>query len=388
MSTYDFNQLIPRQHTDSIKWQLYGENVLPLWVADTDFRSPEAVIDALQQRIAHGVFGYGMDRPELLDVICQRMADLYNWQVAPKDIVLLSGLVSGLNITCRAVGQAGNDVLVQSPVYPPFLTAPVNQDRHVQVVPLMPIQKGQYLTYDIDFDQLEATITPKTNLFLLCHPHNPIGRSFTINELEQLATLCAKHQIVICSDEIHADLLLDGQTHTPMAAINPEIANNCISLFAPSKTYNIAGLGFSFAIIQNPQLKRQFEKAAAGIVPYPNILGVEAALAAYQKGETWLQNLLHYLRDNRDFAVNYLTENLPDIKVTHPEATYLAWLDCRDTSIAANPYDFFLKQASVALNDGKSFGAGGEGFVRLNFGCPRNTLEQALNQMHQAYQQL
>ncbi|MDS4029412.1 MAG: PatB family C-S lyase [Candidatus Contendobacter sp.] len=380
---YDFDRAPDRHGTDSLKWQRYG-NALPLWVADMDFVSPEPVLAALHERVAHGVFGYGAPPEALTETICARMNALYRWTVTPEQIVHLPGLVCGLNVACRAVGEPGDAVLVQTPVYPPFLTAPGYQGRELVTAELTAAIRDGRLYYGFDDTTFEATIGPRTQLFILCHPHNPVGRTFTRAELQRLAAICERHDLTICSDEIHCDLLLDGRRHVPLATLAPEIAQRCITLMAPSKTFNIAGLGASFAIIQNPELRRRFKQAMRGIVPDANILGLRAALAAYRHGDDWLRELLVYLTANRDYVVEYVARHLPGVRVTVPEATYLAWLDCRDVDLSGNPHEFLLRKAGVALNDGATFGPGGDGFVRLNFGCPRDRLAEGLERMRAA----
>jgi cystathionine beta-lyase len=380
---YDFDRVPHRRHTDSLKWHRYG-NALPLWVADMDFPAPEPVLAALHERVAQGVFGYGAPPDKLTDVLCARMADLYRWTVTPEQIVYLPGLVCGLNIVCRAIGQPGDEVLVQTPVYPPFLSAPSNQERQLVTAELTAEYRDGRLYYTFDDDAFAAAIGPRTRLFILCHPHNPVGRVFTVDELTRLADCCERYDLTVCSDEIHCDLLLDGRRHTPLAALSPDIARRCITLMAPSKTFNIPGLGASFAIIQNPELRRRFKQALRGIVPDVNILGLTAALAAYQHGGDWLRELLPYLAANRDYVADFVTRHLPGVRVTVPEATYLAWLDCREAGISGNPHEFFLQQAGVALNDGATFGPGGEGFVRLNFACSRALLAEGLERMRAA----
>jgi len=380
---YDFDQPVVRAGTDSLKWQRYGA-ALPLWVADMDFSAPEPVLTALQQRIAHGVFGYGAPPDQLTETICARLADRYRWSVTPDQIVYLPGLVCGLNVVCRAIGEPGDAVLVQTPVYPPFLSAPVDQDRQLITAELNAELRAGRLYYTFDDAAFVAKISLKTRLFILCHPHNPVGRSFDRDELTRLAALCEQHDLIICSDEIHCDLLLDGRQHIPLATLAPEIAQRCITLMAPSKTFNIAGLGASFAIIQNPELRQRFKHAMRGIVPDVNLLALTAALAAYQYGSDWLRELLIYLAANRDYLLDDVDRHLPDMRITVPEATYLAWLDCRNAGIIGNPHSWFLNQARVALNDGATFGPGGEGFVRLNFGCPRTTLIAGLERIRHA----
>lgn len=377
---YDFDRPSSRRHTDSLKWQRYGD-ALPLWVADMDFPAPEPVLTALHERIAHGVFGYGAPPDALTEILCARIADLYRWTVTPEQIVYLPGLVCGLNVVCRAIGEPGDDVIVQTPVYPPFLSAPGHQERQLVAAELTAEFRDGRLYYTFDDAAFAAAITPRTRLFILCHPHNPVGRAFNEEELTQLAALCERHDLTVCSDEIHCDLLLDGRRHTPFAALNPDIAQRCVTLMAPSKTFNIPGLGASFAIIQNPELRRRCQRALRGIVPDVNILGLVAAQAAYQYGDDWLQELRTYLAANRDYVVDFIGHRLPGVRATVPEATYLAWLDCRESGIPGNPHAFFLQQAGVALNDGAMFGPGGDGFVRLNFGCPRALLAEGLERM-------
>lgn len=378
--SYDFDRQIERRGTDSAKWSYFPADVLPMWVADMDFASPPPIIEALAARVQQGVFGYGMESKTLKQTLVERMERLYGWTVKPDDIVYLPGLVSGLNIVSRAVGERGDGVLINTPVYGPFLTAPVNQYRTLQSAPLNVAQTGRRLHYELNMDGLAAAVQPHTKLFLLCNPHNPVGRAFTHAELSEIAAFCVSHDLVICSDEIHCDLLLDGTQHIPIASLSPEIAQRTITLMAPSKTFNIPGLGASFAVVQNPTLRKQVEAAMAGIVPHVNILGMAAAEAAYADCEDWLAALRAYLTANRDFAVAYVEEHLPGVNYTVPEATYLLWLDLRGLG-EAKPAEMLMQQAKLAVNEGAWFGEGGEGFVRLNFGCPRSTLEEGLRRL-------
>jgi len=385
---YDFDTIVDRRASDSSKWHFYSEDVLPMWVADMDFRSPEPILRAMHERVEHGVFGYGGATAKLREVICERMARLYHWEVHPEAIVSLPGLVCGLNVVSRAIGEQGDGALVSTPVYPPFLSAPTNQDRELQSALLAKEERQGRLAYRVDFDVFEQAIQPNTRLFILCNPHNPVGRAYTRAELTQMAEICLRHKLVICSDEIHCDLLLGGAQHIPIASLAPEIAEQTITLMAPSKTFNVPGLGCSLAIIPNAELRQKLQKASSGIVPHVNLLGYAAAIAAYSECADWLDELRTYLTGNRDYLVAYLAQQLPQLSTTVPEATYLAWIDCRASGIQGNPQKFFLEHAKVALNDGGGFGKGGEGFVRLNFGCPRPLLEQGLASMRQGLQTL
>jgi len=377
---YDLDRQIDRLHSDSAKWRRFDPDVLPLWVADMDFVSAEPILRALRERVNHGVFGYAMPPAELSEVIQARMADLYGWQIAVEDVVYLPGVVPGFNLAARAVSEPGDAVLVQPPVYYPFLTAPRNAGLDLQCAEVT--LRGE--RYEIDFDAFEATITSQTSMFLFCNPHNPVGRAYRRDELTRLAEICLRHDVVICSDEIHCDLVFSGHRHTPIAALSPEVARRTITLMAPSKTFNIAGLHCSFAIVQDKALRDRFCAACAGVSHGANLLGYTAALAAYRKGGEWLAQVLAYLEANRDFLAEHVAEYLPGVHMIVPEGTYLAWLDCRALNLPARPAAFFLEHAHVALNEGERFGQGGEGFARLNFGCPRATLVEALERMRGA----
>ncbi len=376
---FDFDQLIDRRSSNSLKWCAYDEGILPLWVADMDFYAPEVVTRALQERAAHGVFGYTTAPRELREVIAERLGRLYGWQVETDAIIFLPGVVSGLNVACRAFCAPGDRVLVETPVYPPLLHAPANWSCETTVVPLVDGPER----YERDFNALERAIDERTRLFLLCNPHNPVGRVFEREELERLAEICLRHNVLICSDEIHLDFIFPGHRHVPIAALSPQVAARTVTLLAPSKSFNIPGLGLSLAVIQDPEVRAAFRRAATGIMGEANIFGYAGALAAYKGGQEWLDELLVYLRGNRDFVVEQVAK-LPGIRCHRPEGTYLAWLDCREAGIVGSVKDFFVEQAGVALNDGPTFGAGGEGFVRLNYGCPRAILEEAFQRMSKA----
>jgi cystathionine beta-lyase len=370
----DFNTLPDRRNTASEKWDRYGDrDIIPLWVADMDFRSPPAVIEALHQRVAHGIFGYSGPPKELVETVTAMLFREYSWQVDPAWLVWLPGLVCGLNVACRAVGQTGDAVAAFTPVYPPFLTAPGLADRLLVTAPLVE-QQGRWV---MDLDALEQAITDRTRLLMLCSPHNPVGRIWSREEQRALAELVERHNLIVCSDEIHSGLLLDADTqHIPFATLAPELARRTITLQAPSKTYNIPGLGCSFAIIPDGQLRTAFRGVMSGIVPHVNLLGYTATLAAYRDGEEWRQALLSYLRENRNLVLESLAA-MSGLKTWPVEATYLAWIDAR--SLQTDDPAGFFELAGVGLSDGAPFGA--PGFLRLNFGCPRKLLQQALARM-------
>jgi len=381
----DLDQCLDRRCFESSKWRRYDEDVLPLWVADMDFRSPEPVIRALHERVEHGVFGYGRDTPELREVIVERLQRLYDWQVSPEELIFLPGVVTGFNLACHAFTSPGDGVLLQTPVYGPMLHAAEGAGLTNDEMELTRRADGYY---EIDFDLMQETINERTRIFILCNPHNPVGRVFRRDELERMAELCLRHGIVICSDEIHGDLILSGHRHVPIASLAPAIAERTITLMAPSKTYNVPGLKCSVAIVQNEELREKLTCTHTGLVHGVNILGYTAALAAYRDGQPWLDEVLRYVEANLDWLLEAVESDLPGISMSRPEGTYLAWLNCREAGIPGNPSEFLLERARVAVNDGAWFGQGGEGFVRLNFACPRSVLAEALGRMEAAMHSL
>lgn len=370
----DFQTPIDRSATSSQKWNKYaGQDILPMWVADMDFASPVSIMAALQERVAHGVFGYTDAPDSLVEAVQAYSVQHYGWHIDASWIVWLPGLVQGLNLACRTVGEAGDEVLTATPIYPPFLRAPGLSGRSLLTVPLL--QKND--AWEWDFAALEAAITPKTKLLLLCHPHNPVGRAWNTAELTRLIAIARRHDLIICSDDIHCDLLLaEGLKHQPLAALDPSFAAQTITLLAPSKTWNIAGLGCSLAVIPDPALRARFQKQMAGIVPSVNLLAFTAAEAAYRDDGIWHAELIATLRANRDILLDWFTGS-ERLKMTLPEATYLAWIDARALD-PVNPLPHF-EALGVGLSDGRDFGL--PGFVRLNFGCPAVTLKAALKRI-------
>jgi cysteine-S-conjugate beta-lyase len=382
--THDFDLVVDRRPTESSKWHKYGEGVLPMFVADMDFRSPEPVIRALRERIEHGIFGYGysLEISPLHEVVADRLLKRYGWRVSPEAVVLIPGVIPGFNVACRVLASPGHGLLIQTPAYPPILRVPGNVGLTADTVQLRRAPDGRYV---VDFDAFESAIHPRTRVFLLCNPHNPVGRVFETSELMRMAEICLRRGLTICADEVHCDLIFSGHRHVPIASLDPEIAARAITLLAPSKTYNLAGLRCAAAVIPNAALRERFVAARVDMVQAVNIMGYTAALAAYRDGQPWLDGLLRYLAANRDVVSQYVNAHLPGVSMAPPEATYLAWLDCRGASLPGeDPCAFFLEQARVALNDGATFGPGGAGFVRLTFGCPRSILDQALDRMRQS----
>lgn len=369
---FDFERVIDRRGGDSQKWNKYAGDVLPLWVADMDFAAPPAIVAALERRVAHRIFGYAKPWPELIDAAIAYLQRRYGWRVLPEWLVWLPGLVTGLNAACRAVD---GDVLTAKPIYPPFLAAPRLAGRELAAVPLA-LSNGRW---EMDFARMEAALTPATRLLLFCHPHNPVGRAWRADELEALAGLVRRHDLIVCSDDIHCDLILEARPHLPLAMLDEDMARRTITLMAPSKTYNIPGLACSLAIIPNAALRHRFAGVLRGIVPDVNVMGLIAARAAFCECEDWREALIGVLRANRD-RVEEAIAGIPGLAMTPVEATYLAWIDARGLGLA-DPTRFF-EEAGVGLSDGADFGA--PGWARLNFGCPRATLELALQRMSAA----
>jgi cystathionine beta-lyase len=331
--------------------------------------------------VEHGVFGYEHYAPDLPALITDRLARVFDWHVAPEAIVFTPGVVTAFFLAVRALVAPNEGLLTQRPVYGPILHAADTAGVVNQAMELTRQSDGRYV---VDMDRFRATITDQTKLFLLCNPHNPVGRVFTPEELQAMGEVCLRNEVSICSDEIHGDLTFSGHPHRPIAALSSELGAVTITLMAPSKTFNIAGLDCGFAVIPNPELRQRYTQARAGLVGRPNLMGYTAARAAYLEGEPWLQAVLDYMEANRDFVVDYVNRELPGLRVTAPEGTYLAWIDCREAELSPSPHTFFLEHAKVAFNDGTGFGPSGEGFIRLNFGCPRSLLEEGLTRMRAA----
>lgn len=379
---HDFDAAVDRSGTDSVKWAKYaGRDIIPLWVADMDFAAPPAVVAALRGRLDQGVFGYNQPTASQVEAVVAYLERHFDWRIDPEWIVWLPGLVSGLNVACRAVGAPGDAVFTATPIYPPFLSAPIDSGRRLASAPLVR-DSGGWLW---DFPAVDAVLrSSRTKLFLLCHPHNPTGRVWHADELWQIAALAEKHDLVVCSDEIHNGLVLSPQCqHQLFATLSPELAARTITLLAPSKTFNIPGLGCAFAVIPAARLRQDFRQAMHGIVPHVNALGMVATEAALTLCDDWHAALLDYLRGNLR-AVERAVAALPGLDMRPVEATYLAWIDAREFAAdrgVGNPARW-LEQHGLGLSDGADFGA--PGFVRLNFGTRRALLEEALARLARA----
>ncbi|UWS34886.1 MalY/PatB family protein [Erwinia pyrifoliae] len=374
---FNFDQRIDRRHSDSLKWRKYGDrDIIPLWIADTDFRAADCIIDALQQRVSQGIFGYGFPSEELIGVVIERLGRLYGWQIQPEWLVFLPGVVTGINIAVRAFTEAHQGTVAPTPIYPPFfLAAKLAARTHLSAALRLRQQR-----WVLDLDSLEDKLGGNEKMLLLCNPHNPGGTVYRRDELEAQLRFAQRHDLLVCSDEIHCDLLLEpGARHIPFASLSEDAAQRSVTLLSPSKSFNIAGLGASLAVIPNPELRAHFNRTRKGIVPDVDVLAYVAATAAWRDGQPWLDAQLDYLRANRDSLVQHVNK-LPGLSMVSPEASFLGWIDASGLGVA-NPALFF-ETHGLGFSPGHDFG--NNQFIRFNFGCQRQLLKQALLRMTRA----
>lgn len=389
---YNFDEVIDRTNYHSVKWDeletKFGvKDALPMWVADMEFRSPKPVIEAIKEAAEHGIYGYTSRPDSYYKAIIDWIERRHNWKVKKDWIAYSPGVVPALSFIIRAFCQAGDKVVVQPPVYYPFFRVIENNGCHVVNNPLKLSNKK----YFIDWEDLERKVDdPRVRLLILCSPHNPVGRVWQKEELIILGEICLKHNIIVVSDEIHADILFEGYKHTPFASISPAFAHNSITCTAPSKTFNLAGLQTSSIIIPNKKYYKIYKNILDSLaLDENNVFGLVALEAAYRYGEEWLEQLLSYLNENLKFLMKYFKESIPKIKVIKPEGTYLVWLDCRQLGLSAKGLNnLMIKKAGVALDDGYWFGAEGKGFMRINIACPRSFLEEGLGRIEKAVNSL
>lgn len=371
---FNFDHLPERRGTGSIKWDRFPD-ATPYWVADMDFASPPCILDALHKRVDHGVFGYANAHEGLNEAVIDYLADTHSCEATSREIIHLSGMVPALSLACRAFCQPGDEVMISSPVYYPFFK--VAADAEAETVDVPHIRDDE--TWRFDWDAMEKAVTPHTRMVILCNPQNPLGRVFTESEITRLAEFCESHDLILVADEIHCDLILDPeQSHYSALRLPENFHKRLITLMAPSKTYNIAGLGYAFAVIKDPNLRNQFVNARGCTLPEINLLAMVAGEAAYRHGEPWRQDLVEYLRGNRDVLADFIRTQMPELTIHEHSATYLYWIDCTALEME-NPFQFFLKEANIFLTDGGPFG--NDQFVRFNFGCPRDHMLKGLEAM-------
>lgn len=391
MKKYDFDEIVPREGTDCLKYdartEYFGrEDVIPMWIADMDFKTPPFVMEALRKRLEHEVLGYTRKCGAWMEAIRQWAKMRYDWQVEAEWVEHVSGIVPAIAFAIQALTQKGDGVLIMPPVYPPYIHIPEGLERRVVTNPLR-LAGGQF---EVDFEYFEQKVK-ECKLFLLCHPHNPGGRVWRRDELERMAEICADNGVVVISDEIHADMTFKGYQHIPFATIGQKAAMNSITMMAASKSFNIAGLMSSFTIIPNPQLRAQYNgflaKSELNLCHIFATIATAAALTP--EGAEWLDQMIDYVAANVEFVESYLAENMPLLKIVRPQASYLIFLDCRELGLSPEELRaFFVDKARVAMNDGVAFGAEGAGFMRMNVGCPRSVVAQALDQILVAYKEL
>ncbi|NPD44787.1 MULTISPECIES: MalY/PatB family protein [unclassified Lentimicrobium] len=389
---YDFDKVIERSETNSVKYDLrefffQDKDVIPMWVADMDFETPEFIRDAIKKRAEHPIYGYSIKPESYFQSIINWLKKRFTWDIEKKDILFSPGVVPGFTLAIMAYTQPGDKVVTQPPVYFPFFQSVEDNGRELVYNQL--IEKDNY--YTIDFEDLDTKLSdPKAKVLLISSPHNPVGRVWHSEELEKMVTLCHKHDVLILTDEIHSDLVFKGSQHIPTASISNTAKELCVTFMAPSKTFNMAGLSTSFLVIQNEKLKKKYEEILQAYhLGMGNVFGNEALEAAYNFGEDWLEELNEYLSSNTNFVFNFLEKNIPEITFLKPEATYLLWLNCKELGLNEKELPaFFIKKAGLGLNNGTIFGPGGNGYMRMNVACPLSTIKIALGQLLQAIEQL
>ena len=388
---WNFDEPVVREGTDCIKYdrrqETFGlKDVIPMWVADMDFKCPDFVVESIHRRIEHEIFGYSYRPPEYYQSIIDWIKSRHNWKIEREWISFCPGIVPALNFCTLAFTQPDDSIIVQPPVYFPFFSAAESHGRNL-VYNRLNEYEGKW---SIDFNSLVSAINEKTKMIIISNPHNPVGRVWSAEELNHLAEICIEKNIIIISDEIHCDLILPGFIHTPMASLSEKIASKTVTLIAPSKTFNLAGLSTSSVIIPDPDLRKSFNRVVDNLhIGSGNIFGTVASIAAYTHGEKWLGELMHYIDDNVEYVSDYCRNMIPEIIPVKPEATYMIWLDCRKFQMQGKELqNFFIHKARVGMNEGSAFGPGGEGFMRMNVGTTHNTVIKAMEQIEKAVSEL
>lgn len=392
MKTYNFDEIIDRSGSGDLKHEAllsrWGRNdLLPLWVADMDFATPDFVVDVLKTRLSHPIFGYTIEPADYRPTIIDWNESHHGWKIKPEWISFIPGIVKGIGFVVNVFTKSGEKVIIQPPVYHPFRMTPEDNGREVVFNPLRLREDGYY---DMDFDNLSEVCDDKCRVLILSNPHNPAGVCWSKETLQRLADFCYEHSIIVISDEIHSDMALFGNRHVPFASVSERAADISIIFAAPTKTFNMAGIVSSYAVISNDDLRQRFYGwLKANELDEPMIFAPIATIAAYQKGERWRKQMLAYVEDNVCFVEDYCREHIPGVRPLRPQASFLVWLNCRGLELNHDKLlELFIDKAHLALNDGEMFGPGGEGFMRLNVGTPRSVLRQALEQLAKAVNEL
>lgn len=382
---YNFD-IVPSRRNPTVlnKWTWYPKDVLPMWVADMDLPAPPQILNALHKQVEHGVLGYELPSKALYDVVAARMKKLYGWEVEPESVVYIPGVNSGYNIAARILCSRKRGYLIQLPVYNEFLETEHKTGFPQRVAGLEKKVEGNRIRYEVDLNAFERQVK-KTGMFLLCHPHNPIGKIYSPVELERMTKICIENDVRIVSDEIHSELLLGEVNFTPPASLSQEVAKHTITLISASKAFNVPGLACAFAIIPDENIRKKFNDMVLAMSYEGSTPGLHAARVAFSgKADSWLKALRRYLTSNRDFIIKYVETNLPGVRTTKPDATYLLWLDFSELKLKPSPYEFLFKEAKVALSNGAIFGKDTDEFVRLNFGTTRALVEAGLERIRKA----
>lgn len=385
---WNFDEAVPRENTDCIKYdkrkEVFGNpDVIPMWVADMDFRTPPCVTEAIKDRLNHEIFGYSFRPDSYFESFIRWVKNRHDWTISQEWIEFSPGVVPALNLCTLAFTDKGDEIIIQPPVYTPFHAAVTDHGRKLIYNNLIE-RDGRWT---MDYNGLRSLISPSTKMITISNPHNPVGRAWTSEELEELVEVCYGKGIVILSDEIHSDLILEGHKHIPVASLSEKAASITVTCMAPSKTFNLAGLSTSSVIISDPVLREKYKKVLVGMhLHLGNLFGNIASEAAYTHGAEWLTTMLAYVKGNAELVMSFCNQHLPEIKPVMPEATYMMWLDCRQMKMnGAELQRFFVEEAGVGMNEGSAFGPGGEGFMRINLACPKSTVQAALNKIKEAY---
>ncbi len=384
---WNFDEAVSREGTNCVKYDLRKETfgsdeLIPMWVADMDFKTPDFIISALRKRLEHEILGYSFRPSEYYASISSWLLKRHNWEVPHEWISFCPGIVPALNLCTLAFTRPGESIIVQPPVYFPFFSAVENHGRNLIYNQLK--EAGD--RWEMDFESLVKSLTPATKMIIISNPHNPVGRAWSSDELVQLADICLKYNILLLSDEIHSDLILPGYHHTPVAELSDKIAEITVTCIAPSKTFNLAGLSTSSVIISNPVLRKYFNSKTDHLhIGNGNIFGTVASIAAYSEGSEWISELMVYINQNADYVIDYCRKMIPEILPVRPEATYMIWLDCRKLGMTGKELqEFFVGKARVGMNEGSCFGPGGEGFMRMNIGTTNSNVRKAMEQIEKA----
>ena len=389
MKTYDFDKITERKSTGAIKTDVLGkvygkDDLIPLWVADMDFETPDFIVEALKKRMEHPIFGYTALPDNYWETVSKWIEDRHGWKTQCSWMTFIPGIVKGIGMAVNALLEKDEKVIIQPPVYHPFRLIPQKNGREVVFNPLRQMEDG---TYEMDFENLEAVCDERCRMLILSNPHNPAGIVWSRETLERLAEFCHSRKIIVVSDEIHCDMALFGNRHIPFASVSEKAAQCSITFGAPSKTFNIAGIVSSYAIVPDEKLRERFFRwLEASELSAAHLFAPIATMAAFNHGEEWRQQMISYIEGNIRFIEDFCAENLPQIKPLRPQASFLVWLDCRGLGLGHDDLiDLFVNKAGLALNDGEMFSPGGEGFMRLNVGTSRKILEQAMNRLQMTY---